>query len=244
MGFPAKVKEDALVSCGRHCCVCHKFCGTKIEVHHIETRGDGGGDSFENAIPLCFDCHADMKSYDHKHPKGTKYTAKELSRHRDIWYEKVKNNIGLAGKAEIVETDKKVYRVLVEILPWDRTITFLRTHHFAGASFKRNDIKDISEFVYQCENPAFEFIDPDLEGLKLQLLEYVNEFTQCVGIETFPTHNVERNEVPPEWEYEQPERFKRVVDTLNNTADLICETYDDLVRTATRKLGVLPEKMA
>lgn len=244
MGFPPNVKEDALVSCGRHCCICHKFCGTKIETHHIETKGDGGDDIFENAIPLCFDCHADMKSYDHKHPKGTKYTSKELIRHRDIWYEKVKNNIGLANKAEIVETDKKVYEVLVNILSWDGTISFLRSYPFGGSSFARSELKDINKFVYQCENPAFEFVDPDLEGLRSKLLEQVNKFLQCVALETFPAHNIGFNEVPPEWDYEQPERFKRVVHTLDTTADSICETYDDLIRTATRKLGVLPEKMA
>ena len=41
------------------------------------------------AIPVCFDCHSDMRSYDFKHPKGSKYTPDELRQHRDRWYEKV-----------------------------------------------------------------------------------------------------------------------------------------------------------
>ena len=64
MPFDSNVKEDVLVSCGRHCCICHKFCGTKIEVHHIREESEGGDNAAENAIPLCFDCHADMRSYD------------------------------------------------------------------------------------------------------------------------------------------------------------------------------------
>lgn len=87
MPFSPDVKEDALVACGRCCCICHKFCGTKIEVHHIREESEGGDNSLGNAIPVCFDCHADMRSYDFKHPKGNKYSESELIRHRDIWYE-------------------------------------------------------------------------------------------------------------------------------------------------------------
>ena len=70
MSFPYKVSEDALVKCGRCCCICHRFCGIKIELHHIKQKADGGDDSFENCIPLCLNCHADVKAYNPHHPKG------------------------------------------------------------------------------------------------------------------------------------------------------------------------------
>ncbi|HEY4628728.1 MAG TPA: hypothetical protein VIH02_05575 [Flavobacterium sp.] len=47
MGFNQSIVENALLSCGRHCCVCHKFCGTKIELHHIDQKKNGGEDSFD-----------------------------------------------------------------------------------------------------------------------------------------------------------------------------------------------------
>ena len=34
-------------------------------------------------MPLCFDCHADVQTYNPHHPRGTKYTVKELKQHRD-----------------------------------------------------------------------------------------------------------------------------------------------------------------
>lgn len=40
-----------------------------MEIHHIKAKGDGGEDTFENAIPLCFDCNAIVRQYDPKHPK-------------------------------------------------------------------------------------------------------------------------------------------------------------------------------
>ena len=90
MPFSEDIKIKALVSCGRKCCVCHKFCGNNMEIHHIKAKADGGEDSFENAIPLCFDCHAEVRQYDSRHPKGIKFSEKELVLHRDNWYKKIK----------------------------------------------------------------------------------------------------------------------------------------------------------
>jgi hypothetical protein len=92
MGFTSKIKEDILVACARHCCVCHRYKGVKIEIHHIEPKEQGGKDTFENAIPLCFDCHSDAGHYFSKHPKGTKFSPNELKKHKKTWFENVKNN--------------------------------------------------------------------------------------------------------------------------------------------------------
>lgn len=42
MGFSDDVRAKALISCGRHCCICHKFCGLKMQLHHIVQQADGG----------------------------------------------------------------------------------------------------------------------------------------------------------------------------------------------------------
>ncbi len=89
MSFPADVKERALIACARRCCLCEEHKALKIELHHIVQKSEGGQDTFDNCIPLCFDCHADMRSIDHKHPKGTKYTPTELKARRDNWYRRV-----------------------------------------------------------------------------------------------------------------------------------------------------------
>ncbi len=91
MSFSSKVKEEVLVCSARHCCVCHRYCGVGIEVHHIIPKEKGGDDLFENAIPLCFDCHANAGHYNPKHPRGTKYSPRELEKARENWYEQVKN---------------------------------------------------------------------------------------------------------------------------------------------------------
>lgn len=94
MGFPTSVADEVLVRCGRHCCLCGKYVGQKIELHHIKQVADGGEDTVDNCIPLCFDCHAEVKAYNPHHPKGRKFTEKELKGHRDKCYERysLKNN--------------------------------------------------------------------------------------------------------------------------------------------------------
>ncbi len=67
------------------------FCGRNMELHHIEMEARGGVSTFENCIPLCFNCHAEAGHYNNDHPKGTKYSPAELSKHRDRWYQAIKD---------------------------------------------------------------------------------------------------------------------------------------------------------
>ena len=106
MGFPDKVADEAFAKCGRCCCICHTFCGTKMELHHIRQKAYGGEDTLENCIPLCFNCHADMGKGDPKHPKGKRYTETELRMHRDNWYEKVASGKYLQTYQELDELIK------------------------------------------------------------------------------------------------------------------------------------------
>jgi hypothetical protein len=90
MSFAKETVEDVLVACGRSCCICHKFCGVRIETHHIRPRSLGGDDSLENCIPLCFDCHAEVEHYNQDHPRGRKFSEGELAKHRDNWFRMVR----------------------------------------------------------------------------------------------------------------------------------------------------------
>lgn len=83
MSFPDAVAEELLVSSGRRCGLCRKFKGVHIELHHIVPKEQGGQDTFDNGIPLCFDCHAEVKHYDPAHPRGRKLGPSELRKHRD-----------------------------------------------------------------------------------------------------------------------------------------------------------------
>lgn len=92
MGFSQKIKEDALVAAARHCCVCRRFKGLNIEVHHITPQAQGGKDTFANAIPLCPYCPASAWQYFAGHPRGIKLSPTELRKHKISWYKIVSEN--------------------------------------------------------------------------------------------------------------------------------------------------------
>lgn len=85
MPFPEKQIESLLVQCHRRCCICHRFCGVKMEIDHIVPRAEGGSDDIENAIALCFECHAEAHAYNDRHPRGRKFRAGELREHKQQW---------------------------------------------------------------------------------------------------------------------------------------------------------------
>ena len=85
MGFKRDEVSDLLVAVHRRCSICHRFCGTKIETDHIVPEADGGTDNIDNAIPVCFECHAEIHSYNDRHPRGRKFTPDELRGHKTQW---------------------------------------------------------------------------------------------------------------------------------------------------------------
>ena len=99
MPFSQSTKERALVAAGRRCCLCGRFKGVRLEVHHIRPESSGGGNAFDNAISLCFDCHADVGHYNTTHPRGNRYSPTELRQHRDRLYAQVESGLRAAAPA-------------------------------------------------------------------------------------------------------------------------------------------------
>lgn len=82
--FSRSVKIKCLLWSDRHCCLCGRQCGLDIEIAHIDEKGSA---ELENAIPLCYDCHAKIGHYRNEHPKGNKYQPDELTSRREQVYE-------------------------------------------------------------------------------------------------------------------------------------------------------------
>ena len=81
--FDDDTTRKALLWCARHCCLCGKFAGVSIEIAHLEPKNADP----DNAIPLCFDCHATIGHYNDQQPKGKKYRPAELKLRRDQVYD-------------------------------------------------------------------------------------------------------------------------------------------------------------
>lgn len=85
MAFNPEEVSRLLAECHRRCCICHRFCGVKMETDHIEQQADSGNDSIGNAIPVCFECHAEIHLYNDRHPKGRKFQPEEVREHKKQW---------------------------------------------------------------------------------------------------------------------------------------------------------------
>jgi hypothetical protein len=83
--FSEDTKLKCLLWSNRHCCVCDKACGLDIEIAHIDPSA---GNDFDNAIPVCYQHHAEIGRYNEEHPRGNKYRIKELKKRREQIYEK------------------------------------------------------------------------------------------------------------------------------------------------------------
>jgi hypothetical protein len=86
MPFDSAVKTRMFIRCSRICCLCLKQCGINIEAAHIIDEAAGGSNNEENGIPLCFDCHQEVGSYNDRHPRGNKIRPEELRARRDRVY--------------------------------------------------------------------------------------------------------------------------------------------------------------
>lgn len=240
MPFPASVREDALVKSGRHCCLCHRFVGLKIEVHHIEPEAASGNNTMDNAIALCFDCHADMINYDPKHPKGTKYTISELKRHRNSWYSRAANAVPSGGDAKLFSSDRSAYEWLIGHLDWDTCIGFLRSHDF-GNVFHNQKLNGLYEVWEAREDPSRQFLDPTVEAIRASLIQEIGSFIDAIAELTEPVAGkLPMQKISREWHGRgglDEQAFFAAQRRLNDLASKVCGLHAALVAEVRSRLG-------
>lgn len=194
----------------------------------MQLASEGGKDDFDNAIPLCLDCHADQTSYDHKHPKGTKYTSQELRQHRDLWYEKMRASPAVRSDYDKKPADKSLFHEIQEALPW-QAVQFVDEHDF-GAFFWQKSLAPFDNFLDRRRDPTFQFLDADLEGLRAGLVSRIDAFLEVVLANTF---SVERRpgilKLPDDWRSTAPERRRKAHLDMNLAARDLAEAYRTLI---------------
>jgi hypothetical protein len=118
--FSEEVKRKVLLWSYRHCCICGKSCGLDIEIAHINPAKKRNAGDIDNAIPVCYHCHADLGRYFTKHPKGTKYKDEEIKKRRDQVYEQYTNHLVPALLTSVLPAP--LPRVIFKITPSGRFI--------------------------------------------------------------------------------------------------------------------------
>ncbi len=151
MAFDRDQVADLLVKCHRRCCICHRFCGFKMETDHIKPPGEGGTHDIDNALPVCFECHAEIHCYNTDHPRGRKFTEKELRGHKEQWLNICENNPGIFSQP-FQSSDAGPLNSLIDELEYN-----IKACECLGSSLS------ISQFDEALRRGAISLLEPDLK---------------------------------------------------------------------------------
>jgi hypothetical protein len=134
MAFSRDEVSTLLTQCHRRCCICHRFCGVKIETDHINPTESGGSDEIDNAIPVCFECHAEIHSYNDNHPRGRKFHPEELRQHKYQWLKICAEHPEVLVGA-IRNADVGPLQALIDELEFNWTVAAVGDFHIQGCKF-------------------------------------------------------------------------------------------------------------
>jgi len=157
-----------------------------------------------------------------------------------------------------IEVDRKLFlRITTELLPSSEVRAFTKEQHYQNP-FSRKKSELFDEFLYQCQFPEFEFLDPELEISKAQLYSSAREFNNKLNKYIF-TDDAEFYFVPsadremerlmePGRQYDDEtydakynklsELYERWTQELNDAGSTVWDDYSQFIRQSRRKLGI------
>jgi HNH endonuclease len=115
--FTPEASVRLLVDSKRHCCLCWRWCGQRVQLHHIVPDANGGPGDYENGIPVCLDCHAEIES---RSNMGRKFTPEELREHRDRWFATVRERPEVLIRATQTQSETGPLEALLAELEFNR----------------------------------------------------------------------------------------------------------------------------
>jgi hypothetical protein len=183
-GFPKREAEQLLKNCHRRCCICHRYCGVKIELDHIEQRADTSDDSIGNAIPVCFECHAEIHGYNDRHPRGRKFTPEELRGHRDQWLAICKNNPEVMLKA-IRNSDVGSLQSLIDEIEFNLVVAEFNSPDEQGCLFL------INQFLRAIQEGAIATLNDEIKISVLEAYQAMGRANQLIAGAAALAHGTE-----------------------------------------------------
>lgn len=88
-----------------------------MQIHHIDPDAQGGSGDYENGIPVCLDCHAEIES---RSNMGRRFTASELKEHRDRWFAIVRDRPEVLLRAAQSQTETGPLEAMLAELDFNR----------------------------------------------------------------------------------------------------------------------------
>jgi hypothetical protein len=177
-------------------------------------------------------------AYNPKHPKGTKYTAGELKRRRDDWYERVKRAASTTLDAGHTEIDRRLLARLCRTCPPHLAKAFFHDQPY-GASFPLGIVQALEELHNFGNEVESQFLDPDLESLFADLRAEVSKMLKALSHADAVGEKMLR--ILPEdtsHPYQNIQKRLRLARRAEAAAVAVYESYSTLVRECRRKLHV------
>ena len=115
--------DDLLVRCHRCCCICHRYCGVKIELDHIipqaETRPATmtSRTLFQPALSVMLKSTVTTTSI----PGGRKFRPEELRKHREQWLTLCKQDPGILVGRSTRDSEVGPLQALIDELEFNVT---------------------------------------------------------------------------------------------------------------------------
>ena len=181
MSFDRKEVSELLSACHRRCCICHQFCGVKMETDHIIPQEEKGTDDIGNAIPVCFECHAEIHSYNNKHPRGRKFTPEELRNHKDQWLKICEEHPEILTKS-FMRSDVGPLNALVDELEFNAKVAETKDGNYIGCNFQ------VKQFEKAIQLGSISILHDDLKNSIYQayvMMGSVNQFIAEAGNQVF-----------------------------------------------------------
>lgn len=150
----------------------------------------------------------------------------------------VKTDLAIDQASAYLDVDRRIYHSIRDLLAWDGIIYFLNNHPF-GASFERSQIDPLYDFLRYCNDPAFEFIDANLESIKVELHSSIRKFVQVIGKYMWSSRsNPNLLSTARIVDLREPQEQEAIFEEMAESAQVVVQKYEALVKSARRKLYV------
>ncbi|WP_106917109.1 hypothetical protein [Chryseobacterium aurantiacum] len=151
---------------------------------------------------------------------------------------KPKAKIKFLYDSETIELDRKLFNRIRNELISKETLDDLYNNTFSSSSFEREKFNFINITLSESENPEFEFLNPEMEFAKLELITAIKKFrSSSVGsIYSAPSHgDIGFYGIPKEWDQE---RFYAAMDKIELEERNVFEKAERLIKLGRRILKI------
>jgi hypothetical protein len=137
--------------------------------------------------------------------------------------------------SETLELDRAFFnKIRNELLTQDMIIA-PRSNAFSSHSFPDKSLYDILEILHESKKSDFEFINPQLDKLKSELINAIEQFNIISMEYIFGAGQSGWLGIPREWDMD---RFYKAANDISSHEKIICDRYDNLIREGRRLLKI------